>query len=115
MTDLAPEDVQANTILRLVDILLQSQSITHNHLDLIRTKIEATETVLGGVNVAQDQSILVTWNLRAYTAPKKFTFEPCSIFYDNVSIHFSFYTSVKWMELLLIRYRMSSTRNRHRK
>jgi hypothetical protein len=83
--NLTSEDVQANTVLRLVDILLQSQSITHNHLDLLRTKIEAAETVLGGVNVAQDQSILVTWNLRAYSAPKKFTFEPCLIFYDNAS------------------------------
>ena len=115
MTNLAPEDVQANTILRLVDILLQSQSLTHNHLDLIRTKIEATETVLGGVNVAQDQSILVTWNLRAYTAPKQFAFEPCSIFYDNVSTFSAFYMSDKWIELLLIRCRMSSTQNRHRK
>jgi len=100
-SNLAPEDVQANTILRLVDILLQAQSITHNHLDLLRTKIEATETALGGVNVPQDQSVLVTFNLRTYSAPKKFTFEPCSLYYDLVSTFYYLLSATQPINLLI--------------
>jgi formin-binding protein 1 len=75
---------QTKLIQDLVDVLLSAQAIETNHLDISKSRLLAAETAFQAVNPATDQEIFIDFNIRPFTIPMDWKFEPCQNFYDIV-------------------------------
>ena len=78
------EKLQANVLNRLVKVLLHAQALTGRHFEKLKSRAINVETVLGNVDPAKDQDLFIDYNIRTFSAPRDWDFEPCSIHYDNV-------------------------------
>ena len=76
---------QTKLIRDLVDVLLSAQAMETNHLDISKNHLLAAEAVFQAVNPATDQEIFIDFNIRPFTIPLDWKFEPCQNFYDTVS------------------------------
>ncbi|KIM26021.1 hypothetical protein M408DRAFT_330805 [Serendipita vermifera MAFF 305830] len=81
------QDVQANLIARLVEILAQTQSFTLNHLASLTTKNDLILTAVNNVDIIRDQNLFITFNLRHFTPPPDWKFEVCASYYDKPNLN----------------------------
>jgi hypothetical protein len=68
----------------LTSIGLHASALEDQHLS---TQQHASQTVTGSlsaVNPVADQDLFIDYNIRPFSAPANFTFEPCGIHYDTV-------------------------------
>ncbi|KAL0961378.1 hypothetical protein HGRIS_006332 [Hohenbuehelia grisea] len=68
---------------RFTQVLLHSQALQLKHLDSLKGRLTAVESALNDINPIQDQDLFIDHNVRAFTAPGDWAFEPCSIHYDT--------------------------------
>lgn len=71
-------------ISRLVSLLQHAQSIHAAHLTTLQSRVSAVQTALGAVDVPKDQDLFIDHNIRPFTAPGDWGFEPCAGYYDTV-------------------------------
>ncbi|KAF9049462.1 hypothetical protein BDZ89DRAFT_1088904 [Hymenopellis radicata] len=67
----------------LEDTLQHAQVLQTNHLDVLKGRLVSVERALSEINVAGDQGLFIDYNIRAFTAPNDWKFEPCATFYDT--------------------------------
>jgi hypothetical protein len=84
------EIIQRRLVERFTKILLHSQSLQLGHLDNLKSRINGVELALGKVDPAKDQDLFIEHNLRPFSVPGDWVFEPCATHYDTVG---SFYLS----------------------
>jgi hypothetical protein len=89
------EDVQANLIARLVEILVQTQSFTSTHLAGLATKNDVALTAINNINTVHDHNMFVAFNLRHFTPPPDWKFEVCASYYDTVN----FFSNARCIQL----------------
>ncbi|KAF8968963.1 hypothetical protein BDZ97DRAFT_1797220 [Flammula alnicola] len=80
------QGLQRHLVERLVKILIHSQQLQLNHLDALKSRVVNVEAKLGQVDVVKDQDLFIDYNLRAFSAPGDWKFEPCSIHYDTDAV-----------------------------
>jgi len=80
------QTLQRRMVERWVKVLLHSQQLELNYLDGLKSRVAGVEAKLLQVEVVKDQDLFIDYNLRSFIAPDNWTFEPCSIHYDTVSI-----------------------------
>ncbi|KAF8895149.1 hypothetical protein BD779DRAFT_1797047 [Infundibulicybe gibba] len=78
--------LQSRLTERFTKVLLHSQALQVNHLDILKARISSAENVLGQVNPARDQSLFIEYNIRQFTAPSDWKFEPCMNHYDTAEM-----------------------------
>lgn len=78
------EKLQHRLVERFAKILRHTQVLQLTHLDVLKTRINGVETALERVDPAKDQSIFIEHNIRPFTLPNDWVFEPCATFYDTV-------------------------------
>lgn len=76
--------LQDRLVHRLTQILLQAQALQLNNLELLKGRLMEVEKCLSGVDTSRDQELFIEYNIRPFSAPKDWKFEPCPNFYDNV-------------------------------
>ena len=59
------------------------------------------EDALGRVDVQKDQELFIEHNIRPFTAPGDWVFEPCSMHYDTVRFFFFFGAVVLFLRCVL--------------
>lgn len=69
---------------RFTKVLGHCQALQIKHLDGLKGRLTTVEVVLGQVDPTQDQALFIDHNLRPFSAPADWTFEPCSSHYDTV-------------------------------
>jgi hypothetical protein len=84
-TPTLPERLQSQLVERLVKIILHGQSLQRGHLDNLKKRINSAEIKLSQVQPAQDQTLFITHNIRPFSGPGDWKFEPCALHYDTVS------------------------------
>jgi hypothetical protein len=52
----------------------------------LKGRLESVETTLGLINPARDQALFIEHNIRSFTAPNGWQFEPCPIHYDTAEM-----------------------------
>ncbi|ESK95819.1 hypothetical protein Moror_12431 [Moniliophthora roreri MCA 2997] len=75
--------LQARLVERFTKILLHAQALQLSHLDVLKGRLAALEASLGQVDPPKDQDLFIEFNIRPFSAPADWTFEPCHNFYDN--------------------------------
>lgn len=80
-----PESLQTRLTQRFAKILLHSQALQLTHLENLKTRLGGFGQVVSKVNPAKDQDLFIEHNIRSFTAPGDWKFEPCPTHYDTVT------------------------------
>ncbi|KAH9936652.1 uncharacterized protein B0H18DRAFT_974885 [Fomitopsis serialis] len=80
------QTLQAQLLERFVVIMVQAQSLQKSHLDTLRTHIDGVESRLAAVNPQADQELFIEHNIRPFTKPGDWSFEPCTVHYDTADM-----------------------------
>ncbi|KAJ7021586.1 hypothetical protein C8F04DRAFT_1140261 [Mycena alexandri] len=75
--------LQSRLVARFAKILAHSVALQTGHLDTLKARLGGVEAVLGQVDPAKDQDIFIEHNIRPFTAPSDWKFEPCVNHYDT--------------------------------
>lgn len=81
----SPETLQTQLIERFVAVMAQAQLLYKGHLDVLRGHIDGVESRLGAVNAQADQELFIEHNIRPFTKPGDWSFEPAAVHYDTVN------------------------------
>lgn len=79
------EILQTKLVEKFTGILSHAQSLQHSHLDALKRHIAGVESALSAVSPQNDQNMFIEYNIRPFTLPADWKFEPCPTFYDTVS------------------------------
>ncbi|KAI0916824.1 hypothetical protein AcW1_007829 [Taiwanofungus camphoratus] len=63
--------------------MLQAQALHTSHLDALRTHVSVNEQKLRAISPAADQDLFIECNIRPFTLPPDWGFEPCATHYDT--------------------------------
>ncbi|KII86660.1 hypothetical protein PLICRDRAFT_55576 [Plicaturopsis crispa FD-325 SS-3] len=77
------DELQTRLVTRFVKILLHAQALQTSHQDVVKGRLLVVENSLTQVNPSHDQDIFIDHNVRPFSAPPDFTFEPCTSHYDT--------------------------------
>ncbi|KAF7985605.1 hypothetical protein HWV62_3913 [Athelia sp. TMB] len=83
LSHLCPEELQTRLTARFTQVMLHAQQLQLQHQDGLKGRIAIVQTAVGQVNPVQDQDLFVDHNIRPFSAPADWTFEPCSSHYDT--------------------------------
>ncbi|KAF8073423.1 hypothetical protein FPV67DRAFT_1605812 [Lyophyllum atratum] len=75
--------LQRRLVERFTKILQHSQALQLRHLDSLKSHLNRVEAALERIDVTKDQDLFIDHNLRPFTAPSDWEFEPCSTHYDT--------------------------------
>ncbi|KAF5330266.1 hypothetical protein D9758_014458 [Tetrapyrgos nigripes] len=77
------QTLQAKLVERFTKILGHAQALQMTHLDALKGRLTELETTLKSVDPSKDQDLFIEYNIRAFTPPGDWKFEPCATFYDT--------------------------------
>ena len=77
--------LQRRLVERLVEVLQHSDALHSKHLDALKGRVSRVDAALGRVDAVKDQDFFIEHNIRPFTAPTDWVFEPCTFHYDTVS------------------------------
>ncbi|KAJ3489206.1 hypothetical protein NLI96_g2264 [Meripilus lineatus] len=77
------QDLQTQLLTSLSKIIVTSQQLQGNHLVSLKTRVAATEKAFEDIDPIKDQDLFIDHNIRPFTAPADWVFEPCSTHYDT--------------------------------
>ncbi|KAG7088275.1 hypothetical protein E1B28_012288 [Marasmius oreades] len=75
--------LQARLVERFTQVLIHGQALQMGHLDVLKGRLSGVEASLQRVNPARDQDLFIDFNIRPFSAPSDWAFEPCHNFYDS--------------------------------
>ncbi|KIJ62735.1 hypothetical protein HYDPIDRAFT_157678 [Hydnomerulius pinastri MD-312] len=77
------QDLQTRLVKSCATILLQAQTIQLAHQEVLKDRLASATAAIDGVQPEKDLKIFVDLNLRAFSLPKDWVFEPCASHYDT--------------------------------
>ncbi|KAG6849331.1 hypothetical protein H0H93_009376 [Arthromyces matolae] len=80
------EQLQRRLIERFAKILRHSQSLQLSHLDSLKSRVSQVDAAFSRVDAVKDQDIFIDHNIRPFSAPDDWVFEPCITHYDTPEI-----------------------------
>ncbi|PBK74943.1 hypothetical protein ARMSODRAFT_951005 [Armillaria solidipes] len=78
--------LQSRLVERFTKILQHAQALQSNHLDVLKSRLATVERFLAEVNPSKDQDLFSDHNIRSFSAPNDWKFEPCVFFYDTETL-----------------------------
>lgn len=64
--------------------MVTSQQLQGSHLETLKSRVSATEKAFKAISPSKDQQLFIDHNIRPFTAPSDWGFEPCATHYDTV-------------------------------
>lgn len=83
------EELQTQLVKNCTNVLLQAQTIQIAHQEVLKDRLASVTAALDGVQPHKDQNLFVNLNVRPFSLPSDWKFEPCTSHYDTVSHHIS--------------------------
>ncbi|KAH7926483.1 hypothetical protein BV22DRAFT_1104300 [Leucogyrophana mollusca] len=77
------DDLQTRLVLSFIAVLLQAQSIQMAHQETLKGRLVSVDAAIREVKPSKDQDLYIDFNVRPFTVPNDWTFEPCSNHYDT--------------------------------
>ncbi|TFK23395.1 hypothetical protein FA15DRAFT_670509 [Coprinopsis marcescibilis] len=77
------QSIQTRLVQRLAKILIHCQSIQLQHLDAIKSRVASVQAKFNAVNTLKDQELYISHNIRPFSEPLNWKFEPCTGHYDT--------------------------------
>ncbi|EPS98414.1 hypothetical protein FOMPIDRAFT_1037483 [Fomitopsis schrenkii] len=77
------QTLQTQLVERFVAVMTQAQLLYKGHLDVLRGHIDGVEGRLAAVNAQADQELFIEHNIRPFTKPGDWSFEPAAVHYDT--------------------------------
>ncbi|KAL1744496.1 hypothetical protein HDZ31DRAFT_38471, partial [Schizophyllum fasciatum] len=68
---------------RFSKIMLHSQALESAHLNTLKSRVSTVEAAFNAVDTGRDQQLFIDYNIRPFSAPPDFKFEPCTNYYDT--------------------------------
>lgn len=81
-----PEILQTQLLDRFSQIIVEAQGVHRRHLDVLKTRVDATEVAAKGLNSEEVQRVFIGYNIRDFSPPPDVKFEACPTYYDTVSL-----------------------------
>ena len=78
------EELQTRLVENCTHVLLQAQTIQVSHQDVLRDRLASVTAALDEIQPLKDQNLFVDLNIRPFTLPNDWSFEPCTAHYDTV-------------------------------
>ena len=78
------EDLQTRLVENCTTVLLRAQAIQVSHQEVLKDRLASVITALDGIQFYKDQNLFVDLNIRPFTVPSDWGFEPCTSHYDTV-------------------------------
>ncbi|CAK5284133.1 unnamed protein product [Mycena citricolor] len=75
--------LQGRLVRRFAEILSHSQALEIAHLDTLKGRLAGVEVAIEAIDPAQDQNLFIEYNIRSFTPPVDWKFEPCVTHYDT--------------------------------
>jgi hypothetical protein len=79
------ERLQAQLVERFAKVLLLAQRLQVTHIENLRERIGHVEAKVNQIQTSEDQVLFIDHNIRPFTTPDDWKFEPCPVHYDTVS------------------------------
>jgi len=83
-SQLSAEELQTRLVTDFVTIMTEAQTIQLSHQDILKGRLFAVNAALVEVQPDKDQTLFVDSNIRPFSIPKDWVFEPCASYYDTV-------------------------------
>jgi hypothetical protein len=80
------ERLQSALLGSLTSLLLQAAALEDTHLDTLKRRVAAVTESANSVNPSADQDLFIDYNIRPFSAPPDWGFEPCGVHYDTVGL-----------------------------
>ncbi|KAL4250780.1 hypothetical protein ABKN59_006093 [Abortiporus biennis] len=77
------QELQTQLLTRFTKIVTHAQALQGRHLESLKSRVSVAETAFSECNPSQDQQLFIDHNIRPYTAPADWVFEPCTTHYDH--------------------------------
>ncbi|KAI0322418.1 hypothetical protein OF83DRAFT_1161259 [Amylostereum chailletii] len=71
---------------KFISVLNHAQALQSAHYDTLKNQIAVVEASLKEVDIRKDQDLFIEYNIRPYTTPISWAFEPCASHYDTGEI-----------------------------
>lgn len=78
------EDLQTQLLNKFSKIMMHAQALHSRHLDSLKSRVATVETAFDEQSPSQDQDLFIEHNIRPFSPPADWSFEPCTIHYDTV-------------------------------
>ncbi|KAG2065715.1 hypothetical protein BDR04DRAFT_1108021 [Suillus decipiens] len=80
------QELQTRLVMDFVGVMTEAQNIQLSHQDILKDRLATISVALTEVRPDKDQALFVECNIRPFSLPDNWVFEPCSIHYDTADI-----------------------------
>ncbi|KAF8558331.1 hypothetical protein OG21DRAFT_1475027 [Imleria badia] len=80
------QELQTRLVENCTNVLLQAQTIQVSHQEVLKDRLASVTVALDGIQPHKDQNLFVDLNIRPFTLPGDWSFEPCTSHYDTGEI-----------------------------
>jgi len=77
------QHLQSNYITSVSTVLHLAQELQLTHCDALKNQVSAVDSTISSIDPKKDQGLFIEHNLRPFSAPADWTFEPCASYYDT--------------------------------
>lgn len=77
------QELQTRLVMDLVGVVTKAQNIQLSHQDILKDRLATVSVALIEVQPDKDQALFVESNIRPFSLPDDWVFEPCSNHYDT--------------------------------
>ncbi|KAG2359645.1 hypothetical protein BDR07DRAFT_1378531 [Suillus spraguei] len=85
-TEDLPSFEDTRLVMDFVGVMTEAQNIQLSHQDILKDRLATISAALTEVQPDKDQALFVECNIRPFSLPDNWVFEPCSIHYDTADI-----------------------------
>lgn len=78
------ERLQEHLVQKYISVLHHAQALQITHHDALKALITAVDNALSEVDPQKDRGMFIDHNIRPFSVPADWTFEPCASHYDTV-------------------------------
>ncbi|EIM85766.1 uncharacterized protein STEHIDRAFT_79768 [Stereum hirsutum FP-91666 SS1] len=75
--------LQEHLVQKYISVLHHAQALQITHYDVLKTLVTAADTALSEVDAQRDQAMFIDYNIRPFSMPTDWAFEPCASHYDT--------------------------------
>ncbi|KAJ3754491.1 hypothetical protein EV360DRAFT_96576 [Lentinula raphanica] len=75
--------LQTRLVNKFTKILVHAQALQISHLDVLKNRLAGNEAKLNEIAPSKDEDLYIEYNVRPFSPPGDWKFEPCATFYDT--------------------------------
>ncbi|KAJ3842787.1 hypothetical protein F5878DRAFT_606658 [Lentinula raphanica] len=77
------QTLQTRLVNKFTKILVHAQALQISHLDVLKNRLAGNEAKLNEIAPSKDEDLYIEYNVRPFSPPGDWKFEPCATFYDT--------------------------------